>query len=55
MYPGFGMGYGYCNGLIEGLIIGELMHSAGTVAYSGGGYNGNALLYYPGAEVAQPI
>ena len=53
MYPGFGMGYGYSNGLVEGLIIGNMMHTQGTVVYSGGGYNGNALLYPDGRVVDQ--
>lgn len=53
MYPGFGMGYGYSNGLIEGLIIGSLMHPTGTTAYSGGGYSGQALLYPDGRVVDQ--
>lgn len=53
MYPGFGMGYGYSNGLMEGLIIGSLMHPAGTTVYSGGGYGGNALLYPDGRVVDQ--
>lgn len=53
MMGGFGMGYGYSNGLIEGLIIGNLMHPAGTTVYSGGGYNGQALLYPDGRVVDQ--
>lgn len=52
-YPGFGMGYGYSNGLVEGLIIGSLMHPAGTVAYTYGGYSGPALLYPDGRVVDQ--
>ena len=54
MYPGFGMGgYGYSNGILTGLIIGNLMHPQGTVVYQGGGYNGNALLYPNGMVVDQ--
>jgi hypothetical protein len=53
MYGGFGMGYGYSNGLIEGLIIGSLMHPAGTQVYGGGGYQGQALLYPNGMVVDQ--
>ena len=53
MYPGFGMGYGYSNGLVEGLIIGNLMHPQGTTVYSGGGYDGQALLYPDGRVVNQ--
>lgn len=48
MYPGFGMGYGYNNGLITGLILGNMMYPQGTTVYSGGGYTGNALLFPDG-------
>jgi hypothetical protein len=53
MYPGFGMGYGYYggNGLLTGLIIGSMMHPAGTTVYTGGGYSGEALLYPDGRVV----
>lgn len=47
----FGMGYMYSNGLMEGMIIGSLMHPAGTTVYSGGGYSQPALLYPDGAVV----
>lgn len=53
MYGGMGMGYGYTNGLLTGLIIGNMMHPHNTVVYSGGGYNGNALLYPDGRVVNQ--
>ena len=46
------MGYGYySNGLLEGIIIGNMMHPAGTTMYTGGGYNGQALLYPNGQVV----
>lgn len=50
-YGGFGMGYGYSNGMLTGLLIGNMLHPTGTVVYSGGGYNGNALLYPDGRVV----
>jgi len=53
MYGGMGMGFGYTNGLLTGLIIGNMMHPNNTVVYSGGGYNGNALLYPDGRVVNQ--
>ena len=53
MYGGMGMGYGYSNGLLTGLIIGNMMHPQNTIVYSGGGYNGNALLYPDGRVVNQ--
>lgn len=54
MYGGFGMGYGYSNGLLTGMIIGNMMHPHNTVIYSGGGmYNNNALLYPDGRVVNQ--
>jgi hypothetical protein len=53
MYGGMGMGFGYTNGLLTGLIIGNMMHPTNTVVYSGGGYNGNALLYPDGRVVNQ--
>jgi len=53
MYGGMGMGFGYSNGLLTGLIIGNMMHPHNTVVYSGGGYNGNALLYPDGRVVNQ--
>jgi len=48
---GMGMGYGYSNGLIEGMILGHLMFPQGTQVYNGGGYVGNALLL-PDGRVA---
>ncbi|CAB4133216.1 hypothetical protein UFOVP250_71 [uncultured Caudovirales phage] len=54
MYGGWGMGYGYSNGLLTGLIIADMMHPQGTVMYNGGGqYNNNALLYPDGRVVNQ--
>lgn len=54
MYGGMGMGYGYSNGLMTGLIIGNMMHPHNTVIYAGGGaYNNNALLYPDGRVVNQ--
>lgn len=54
MYGGFGMGYGYTNGLLTGMIIGNMMHPHNTVVYTGGGqYNNNALLYPDGRVVNQ--
>ncbi len=47
------MGYGYSNGLIEGMIIGNLMHPTGTTLYNGGGYGGQAVLYPDGRVVNQ--
>jgi hypothetical protein len=53
-YGGMGMGYGYSNGLLTGLIIGNMMHPHNTVVYTGGGqYNNNALLYPDGRVVNQ--
>jgi hypothetical protein len=51
MYGGMGMGYGYSNGLLTGLIIGDLMHPQGTTVYNGGSYSGQALLYPDGRVV----
>lgn len=50
-YGAFGMGYGYNNGLITGLILGNLMHPQGTIVYNGSGYGGSALLYPNGMVV----
>ena len=53
-YGGMGMGYGYSNGLLTGLIIGNMMHPHNTVVYTGGGqYSNNALLYPDGRVVNQ--
>jgi hypothetical protein len=49
----WGMGYMYSDGLMEGIIIGSLMHPAGTVVYNGPGYGQSALLYPDGAVVNQ--
>jgi hypothetical protein len=54
IYGGMGMGYGYSNGLLTGMIIGNMMHPANTVVYTGGGtYNNNALMYPDGRVVSQ--
>ena len=51
-YGGFGTVYGYNNGLLTGLIIGNMMHPYGTVLYTGPGmYANNALLYPDGRVV----
>lgn len=53
-YGVFGMGYGYNNGLLTGMIIGNMLHPMNTVVYTGGGmYNNNALLYPDGRVVNQ--
>ena len=52
MYGGWGMGYGYSNGLLTGMIIGGMMHPHGTVFYTGPGiYGNNAVLYNDGRVV----
>lgn len=51
MYPGLGMGFGYSNGIMTGLIIGSLMHPQGTTVYQGSGYNGGSALLYPDGRV----
>lgn len=52
MYGGFGMGYGYSNGLLTGMIIGNMLHPHNTVVYAGpGSYSNNALLYPDGRVV----
>ena len=54
MYGGWGMGYGYSNGLLTGMIIGNMMHPMNTVMYVGpGAYTNNALLYPDGRVVDQ--
>jgi hypothetical protein len=54
MYGGWGMGYGYSNGLLTGMIIGNMMHPQHTVMYVGPGtYSNNALLYPNGMVVDQ--
>jgi len=53
-YGGMGMGYGYSNGILTGLLIGSMLHPHNTVVYAGGGsYNNNALLYPDGRVVNQ--
>jgi len=52
MYGGWGMGYGYTNGLLTGMIIANMMHPHNTVMYTGSGqYSNNALLYPDGSVV----
>ena len=52
-YGGMGMGYGYSNGLLTGLLIGNMLHPHNTVVYSGpGGYSNNALMYPDGRVVS---
>lgn len=52
MYGGWGMGYGYSNGLLTGMIIGGMMHPHGTIFYTGPGvYANNAVLYNDGRVV----
>lgn len=54
MYGGWGMGYGYSNGLLTGMIIANMMHPVNTVMYVGPGqYSNNALLYPDGRVVNQ--
>ena len=54
MYGGWGMGYGYSNGLLQGMIIANMMHPHNTVMYVGpGSYSNNALLYPDGRVVNQ--
>lgn len=53
-YGGLGMGYGYSNGLLTGMILGNMMHPHNTVVYTGGGaHSNNALLYPDGRVVSQ--
>jgi hypothetical protein len=53
-YGGWGMGYGYNNGLLTGIIIANMMHPYGTVMYAGPGmYSNNAVLYTDGRVVNQ--
>lgn len=52
-YGGMGMGYGYNNGLLTGLVIGNMLHPTNTVVYSGpGSYSNNSLLYPDGRVVS---
>jgi hypothetical protein len=51
MYGGWGMGYGYSNGLMTGLIIGNMMHPYGSVMYAGPGVYANNALLYPNGQV----
>lgn len=51
MYGGWGMGYGYTNGLLTGMIIAGMMHPHHTVMYSGPGVYANNALLYPNGQV----
>ena len=49
-----GGGYHYSNGMLTGLLIGNMLPPHNTVVYTGGGgYNNNALLYPDGRVVTQ--
>ena len=50
-YCGWGMGYHYNNGLMTGLILGNMMHPYGTVMYAGPGMYANNALLYPNGQV----
>ena len=50
-YGHWGMGYGYSNGLLTGMIIGGMMHPYNTVWYTGPGYYSNNALLYPDGRV----
>ncbi len=50
-YGGLGMGYGYSNGMLTGLLIGNMMHPHNTVVYSGPHSTGSTLLYPDGKVV----
>jgi hypothetical protein len=52
-FGGLGMGYGYSNGLLTGIIIGNLMHPPHTTVYTGPGYGAPAVLHPSGAVVNQ--
>jgi hypothetical protein len=53
-YGGMGMGYSYSNGLLTGMLIGNMLHPHNTVMYAGPGmYANNALLYPDGRVVNQ--
>lgn len=45
------MGYGYSDGVIEGLILGRLLFPPGTTVYAHEGYTGNAVML-PDGRVA---
>lgn len=51
MYGGWGMGYGYTNGLLTGMLIAGMMHPTHTVMYTGPGYYSNNALLYPDGRV----
>lgn len=50
-YGSWGMGYHYNNGLLTGLIIGNMMHPYGTVMYTGPGMYYNNAVLYPNGQV----
>jgi len=47
----WGYGYGYNNGFMTGLILGDLLHPQGTVMYGGPGMYANNALLYPNGQV----
>lgn len=50
-YGSMGTGYDYSNGMITGLIIGNLMHPHGTTVYAGPGPYANNAVVYPSGQV----
>ena len=50
-YGGMGAGYYHNDGLLTGLIIGNMMHPQNTVVYAGGGAHSNNALLYPDGRV----
>lgn len=46
-----GPGYYHNDGLLTGLIIGNMMHPQNTVVYAGGGAHSNNALLYPDGRV----
>ena len=46
-----GPGYYHNDGLLTGLIIGNMMHPHNTTVYTGGGANNNNALLYPDGRV----
>lgn len=46
-----GAGYYHNDGLLTGLIIGNMMHPQNTVVYAGGGAHSNNALLYPDGRV----
>lgn len=50
-YGSMGTGYDYSNGMLTGLIIGNLMHPHGTTVYAGPGPYANNAVVYPSGQV----